>query len=209
MNRTVLIVIITIAMVATLCVSGYVVKLIIDRSSGNQVTAVEQVQRRKPVLKDKWAGMEEKAIEIVRQYQVINPEYVDAYAEARSEGKPLTVEKSFVTIDSLVDKQFLENRFQMTFLKKGEWRALHLDTDAESGETQTPDPQYEVYLDYHDESVVVGPVWIVDVNEGDVIPRNDMASVFDRNVYNYEEVNENLKRSASVVRAITSHKFDT
>lgn len=172
------------------------------------VAAVETAKVRTTVLKDKWAGNEQTAIDIVKNFQVLSPEYVDAFAESKASGKPLEMEKSKVTIESLVNQNFLEKRFNMNFLRKGEWRALHLDTDSETGGEQIPDPEYEVYLDYHDESVVVGPVWVVDVEKKVVIPRNDMASVFDRNEFNYSEVNENLKRPSSVVRAIISHKFE-
>ena len=207
MKRTSLIVFLIIAIFVILGLGGFLVKLILDRRAPNDNTAIEQIQKRKPIPKDKYAGMEDKAIEIVKNYKVLTPEYVDAFAAAKESGTPNTVEKGSITINELVDQQFLEKRFKMTFLKKGEWRALHLDTDAEAGTEQKPDPLYEVYLDYQDESVVVGPVWIVDVAHNVVVPRNDMASVFDRNEYNYENINENLKRPASVVRAITSHKF--
>ena len=208
MNRTILIIILSIAIVAVLGLGGFLVKLIMDRNAPIENAAIEQVQARKPLPIDKYANMNAKAIDIVKNYKVLTPEYVDAYAEAKEKGIANTVEKGSITINELVEQQFLEKRFKMAFLQRGEWRALHLDTDAEAGTEQVADPLYEVYLDYHDESVVVGPVWIVDVAHGVVIPRNDMASVFDRNEYNYEEVNENLKRPASVVRAITSHKFD-
>ena len=208
MNRTALIVFLSIAIIVILGLGGFLVKLIIDRNAPIENTAIEQVQKRKSFAKDKYANMEDTAIEIAKNYKVINPEYIDAYAEAKAEGKANTVEKSTITINELVDQQFLEKRFKMEFLQKGDWRALHLDTDAEAGTEQKADPLYEVYLDYHDEAVVVGPVWIVDVAHKVVIPRNDMASVFDRNEFNYEEINENLKRPASVVSAITSHKFD-
>ena len=155
MNRTILIIILSIAIVAVLGLGGFLVKLIMDRNAPIENAAIEQVQARKPLPIDKYANMNAKAIDIVKNYKVLTPEYVDAYAEAKEKGIANTVEKGSITINELVEQQFLEKRFKMAFLQRGEWRALHLDTDAEAGTEQVADPLYEVYLDYHDESVVV------------------------------------------------------
>jgi hypothetical protein len=208
MNRNLIIGALIFAGLLVIGLGGFLVYTLATRSNANQLSAVEQVNARKSIARDPYAGREQDAINIVRNYKVLKPEYIDGLMESKKSGKPLEVEFGLVTIDSLVEQQFLEKRFNMEFLTKGEWRALHLDTDL-GGTTQTPESQYEVYLDYHDEAVVVAPVWIVDLETGEVIPRNDMASVFDRNSFNYDEVEENLKRPAYVVRAITSHKFDT
>lgn len=208
MNRNLIIGALIFAGLLVIGLGGFLVYTLATRSNANQLSAVEQVNARKSIARDPYAGREQDAINIVRNYKVLKPEYIDGLMESKKSGKPLEVEFGLVTIDSLVEQQFLEKRFNMEFLTKGEWRALHLDTDL-GGTTQTPESQYEVYLDYHDEAVVVAPVWIVDLETGEVIPRNDMASVFDRNSFNYDEVEENLKRPGYVVRAITSHKFDT
>ncbi|MBQ9242606.1 MAG: hypothetical protein IJ165_05195 [Proteobacteria bacterium] len=208
MNRKNLYAIVAVTVIIVLALCGGLVYLLSQRSTNASLYTMEQVTRRKPVVKDKFAGKEQEAIKIVQEYEVYKPDYVDALVEHIKSKKPINVELSRVTINELVEQQFLENRFNMHYLKKGEWRALHLDTDSGEGGKQIPDPQYEVYLDFHDESVVVGPVWIVDLNTKTVIPRNDMASIFDRDLANYEEVEENLKRPEAVVSAITSHKFD-
>ena len=208
MNRNLIIGALIFAGLLVIGLGGFLVYTLATRSNANQLSAVEQVNARKSIARDPYAGREQDAINIVRNYKVLKPEYIDGLMESKKSGKPLEVEFGLVTIDSLVEQQFLEKRFNMEFLTKGEWRALHLDTDL-GKTTQTPESLYEVYLDYHDEAVVVAPVWIVDLETGEVIPRNDMASVFDRNSFNYDEVEENLKRPGYVVRAITSHKFDT
>ena len=206
MDRKVIIAALVFAILLVCGLGGFLAYTIATRSSGQQTMVAEQVKPRQALARDIFAGREQDAINMVRNFKVLNPEYIDALMESKKTGKAPDVEYSKVTIDSLVEQQFLEKRFKMTFLQKGEWRALHLDTDM--GDKQTPDPQYEVYLDYHDESVVIGPVWIVDVETGNVIARNDMASIFDRDVYNYDLVEENLKRPEAVIKAITSHRFD-
>jgi len=186
------------------------VVFVVQKKGANRAATgmtADQVQRDIFRASDPFANREADAIGVVRQYKVLDPAYVEAVVRARKDGRPAAdLSPSFVSIDTLVEQQFLEKRFNMNFLRRGEWRALHLDMD--TGETQIPDPQYEVYLDYHDESVTVGPVWIVDLETGVVIPRNDMASVFEQTVYNFDQIVENLKRPGSVVRAIISHKFD-
>lgn len=207
MNRKALIISLIVAcLVSLLLVALIVVQVVKRQSSGQEGITAEDVQRKAFQTGDPFANRESDAIEIVQEYKVLSPEYIDAFDEAQKSGKAPSTEPSYVTIETLVEDGYLEKRFNMEFLKRGSWRALHLDTDV--GETQIPDPQYEVYLDYQDESVTVGPVWIVDLETGVVIPRNDMASVFGQTIHNYKEVAENLERPASVVRAIISHKFD-
>ncbi len=205
MDRKVLFVLIAVCLVLFLGLGGAFVYFSMNMGGDTEDVVVEAVRKRPTLLRDPFAGRENDAINIVKNFQVWKPDYIDALVEFKNSGKSVTVAQEKVTIDSLVETQFMENRFNMHFLKKGEWRALHLDTD--SGDKQTPDPQYEVYLDFHDESVNVGPVWIVDVETKDVIPRNDMAKIFNRDPFNYAEVAENLKRPESVVHAITSHQF--
>lgn len=207
MNRNVAIILLIVFVVVVLGLGGLLAYVVSARNAGNNQNIELQVTKNRIVVKDKYAGQELKAIDIVRNYKVQKPEYIDALYQKIKNGTEINVEPGMVTIDSLVENQLLENRFDMKFLQKGEWRALHLDTDMD-GANQTPDPQYEVYLDYHDESVVVGPVWIVDVTTKEVIPRNAMASVFDRSIFNYEEVEENLKRPAGVIGAISAHTFE-
>ncbi len=208
MNRNLIIVSLIFCVLLVFGLGGFLIHTVISRNNSNQNAVTSQVKARQATTRDSFAGREQDAINIVRNYKVLKPEYIDGLMASKKEGKPLEAEFGLVTIDSLVEQHFLEKRFNMTFLKKGEWRALHLDTDL-GGETQKPDPLYEVYLDYQDEAVVIAPVWIVNLETGDVVPRNDMASVFDRNAYNYDAIEENLKRPGYVVRAITSHKFQT
>ena len=208
MNRKILIFIIVVGVILIALVGTLIGIKLINRSavSTGSMTA-DQVENSGIVVRDKYANREDDAINIVKNFKVYAPDYIDAYAKAKENGEnTAALEPKMVTIESLVEDKLLEKSFNMSYLKKGEWRALHLDTD--TGEEQIPDPQYEVYLDYHDESVVVGPVWIVDLKTGLVIPRNHMASVFNRTKYNYKEVKENIERPASVIRAIVSHKFD-
>lgn len=208
MNRNVAYILLTVAIVVVLGLAGFLIYLLNARSADSLPEDTGAKKARTYVSLDPYAGRDQDAIDIVKNLRVISPDYIDAVEENRKDNKPIEVEFSRVTVDSLVEQQFLEKRFNMNFLKKGEWRTLHLDTDV-SGSTQKPDPHYEVYLDYSNESVIVGPVWIVDVESKDVIPRNDMASVFDRNISNYEVINEHLERPENVVRAIISHKFES
>lgn len=207
MNRNVVIVLIIVCVVVVLVLGGILIYMLNARSAGAISDSSVKKTSERIIVRDKFSGLEKDAINIVRNFKVQKPDYIDALMENQKTGAKIKVSPEEVTIDSLVESQLLEKRFQMTFLKKGEWRALHLDTDM-GDENQTPDPQYEVYLDYHDENVVVGPVWIVDIETKEVVPRNAMASVFDRTIFNYAVVEENLKRPAGVINAISAHRFE-
>lgn len=208
MNRKIVIIALTCLIVFLLATGGVLLWKVINReTSSSEQAGAQAVKQYNPQAVDIYAGRDQDAIDIVRNYKVLSPEFVDAVYNARKNHTAVEVPAEMVTLESLVESQFLEKRFNMNFLTRGEWRALHLDTDV--GDTQTPEPQYEVYLDYHDNSVVVGPVWIVDLETKAVVPRNSMASVFDRTMFNYEEIEEDLKRPDGVVKAITSHKFDS
>ncbi|MBO5753985.1 MAG: hypothetical protein J6S69_09930, partial [Proteobacteria bacterium] len=205
MNRNVAYGLLIGAIALVLALVGVLIWLLQARSADSSLLNSGAQKARTYVSLDPHAGRDQEAIDIVKTLRVISPEYIDAVEENKKSNKEIDVEFSRVTVDSLIEQQFLEKRFNMNSLKKGEWRTLHLDTDV-AGSTQKPDPHYEVYLDYSDESVLVGPVWVVDVETQEVIPRNDMASVFDRNLSNYEAINDHLERPANVVRAIISHQ---
>ncbi len=210
MNRNVLIIIIIVGLVLVAAAGTLVGIKLMNRGAAttDNITA-DQFAKSGTIILDKWANHEDEAIAIVKKFPVLSPEYIDAYAKAIEAGSSTAdLTPATTSIERLVDAQFLEKSFNMSYLKKGEWRAIHLDTDAGMGAEQIPDPYYEVYLDFHDESVVVGPVWIVDLETKLVLPRNDMASIFDRNLQNYKEVNEKKERPGNVIRAIVSHKFD-
>lgn len=207
MNRKALIIILVVGIVLILSVAT----MLIIRLSSHSNTAVSNLTSKlvenQVIIADPYANRENDAIEIVKSLKVLSPEYVDAYAKAKADGKPTAgIARTFTTIEELVNQKLLQTKYNMSFLKEPEWRALHLDTD--TGDKQIADPQYEVYLDYKDESVVVGPVWIVDVTTKRVIPRNDIAAVFDRDTYNYQKIDEDFQRGENVIKAIVSHKFD-
>ncbi|OIP31007.1 MAG: hypothetical protein AUK47_23450 [Deltaproteobacteria bacterium CG2_30_63_29] len=115
------------------------------------------------------------------------------------------VVKTKVTILSLVEKNYLEDRFKMSFLERGSWRSMQLETDM--GDVVNDDPYYEVYLEYHDEDVIVGPVWVANVQTGDVVPRNEFAEIFELDPDNAANAEDFLSRPARVVKAITNHQF--
>lgn len=205
MNRSIVIVVL-VALIVCLVGAGGVMLYNMKVGSSSFVDMGDSAQGAlyKAVEPDVFAGRDKEAIEVVRNYKVFAPEYIDAVHEALKNGRAnVDVEMKQQTIDELVEAQFLEKHIGMSSLKRGQWRALHLDID------DGKDPLYEVYLDYSDENVVVGPVWIVNLETNSVIARNNMARVFDRTVSNYEEVESDLERSDGVVHAITSHKFDS
>lgn len=220
-NRTILILVLSVVIVAIIALgTALAIKLSKSkRSAHNAVTAADLT--RIVQVGDRYANLENKAIEFVQKNRVLDPDYVSQYLEAQKGYEdasrreragmvePASIETRWATILELVDRGYLEKRFNMSFLSRGGWRALHLDPDLDAGTEQVPDPYYEVYLDYFDESVAVGPVWIVNVETGFVVPRNDMARVFDTTLKNYERTEELIKRPASVVRAIIAHKFDS
>ncbi|MFA5624130.1 MAG: hypothetical protein WC966_03595 [Bradymonadales bacterium] len=218
-NRTVLILILSFVMFGIIAL-GSALALKLSKSKKRVQNAVTAADLKSFIqVGDRFANMESEAIALVQKHKVLDPEYVveyletlKAYEEAGRRERagtkdPASVEIRWASILELVERAYLEKRFNMSFLSRGDWRALHLDPDLDAGTEQVPDPYYEVYLDYFDESVAVGPVWIVNVETGFVVPRNDMARVFDNTVRNYERSKELIDRPASVVRAIISHKF--
>ena len=205
MNRQILIVILIVSFALILGVGAMLVYKLSSRSQ----TAVSNLTSRlveQNIVADPYANNEDLAIDILKKTEVFSPSYIEAYAAARAKGESTAdLEPSKKTIDELVQSKLLQEKFNMSFLDAYEWHALHLDTDTVE---QKADPQYEVYLNYKDESISVGPVWIVDVQTKRVLPRNDFAAVFNRNTRNYQKVAEAMQRSESVVKAIVSHKFD-
>lgn len=205
MNRNIIIVVLIALIVASLGATGVMVYNMTTKSNSlGNVVGDNQAALYKVAEPDAFAGRDKEAIDVVRNYKVFAPEYIDAVHEAIANGRSnVDVEMKQESIDDLVESQFLEKHIGMTSLKRGQWRALHLDID------EGNDPLYEVYLDYTDENVVVGPVWIVNLETNSVVARNSMARVFDRTISNYDDVESALKRSDGVVHAITSHKFDS
>ncbi len=206
MNRSILIIILIVGFVLILGLGGLLVVKLNTHSTGAVSNLTSKFAQNELQIADPYANREDDAINIVKNTKVLSPDYIEAYAQAKAEGKPLSMEPTYQTIEELVNNKLLQTHFNMSYLKDCEWRALHLDTD--TGEKQIADPQYEVYLSYKDESVVVGPVWIVDVTTKYLLPRNDLAAVFMRDTDNYQKVSEAMKRADSVVKAIVSHKFD-
>ena len=205
MNRNIIIVVLIVLIVASLGATGVMVYNMTTKSNSlGNVVGDNQAALYKVAEPDAFAGRDKEAIDVVRNYKVLAPEYIDAVHDAIANGRSnVDVEMKQESIDDLVESQFLEKHIGMTSLKRGQWRALHLDID------EGNDPLYEVYLDYTDENVVVGPVWIVNLETNSVVARNSMARVFDRTISNYDDVESALKRSDGVVHAITSHKFDS
>lgn len=109
-----------------------------------------------------------------------------------------------VAISSLVEEGYLEERLKMSFLTKLGWRAVHLDTDPEAD-----DPFFEVYLEYVDEKVTIGAVWIVNLETKQMIPRNDLASLFEITPRNFDSVQKKINRPDEVVMCMTNNLFDS
>ena len=123
MNRNLIIGALIFAGLLVIGLGVFLIHTLATRVNANQMSAMEQINARKAIARDPFAGREQDAINIVRNYTVLNPEYIDGLMESKKSGKPLEVEFGLVTIESLVEQQFLEKRFNMEFLTKGEWRA--------------------------------------------------------------------------------------
>lgn len=195
--------------------------VVVDPYAGMEVEAIEMVQNHE-VLSPAYV---EKVVEIKERNakEEENPrlrkkrldEEEDAIDDAEDAGEPPPkfpqtpedVEKEYTTIQELVSSNFLEEKLDMSFLERGNWRALHLETDKK--DENNDDPFYEVYLDYIDGEVKIGPVWIVNVETGEIVPRNEMAEIFELTPDNVEKIEELRSRPERVVRAITNHKFES
>ena len=118
------------------------------------------------------------------------------------------------SIKALVDRGYLESELNMSFLKirvdqnkKILWRAQHLDLDRPNPNSNKADPYFEVSLEYFDEGVSFGPVWVVNVETNEVVPRNGYAKIFERSaskkngVGQIAQLNQNL---VLVVKALTN-----
>ncbi len=230
MRKRTLLTIVLISLMVMISLLVFLVIFLLRGSSNvdDNLVAAPDARRKIHRVVDPFAGREVDAVRLVQKRKVLDPAYVQEVLDARAKLKeelerpktkvrgapppeelidPATIPPRHVTIEELINRKYLEDRFQMSFLERGNWRALHLDTDS-PGEI-VADPQYEVYLDYRDEEVVVGPVWVVDVETGDVVPRNEMAQLFEITPDNFDNIQEIQSKPARVVRAITSHKFQS
>lgn len=200
---------------------------IVDPYSGRESEAVAVVQKHKVLdpayLEEVVALRERNAAEEadpkLRKARLEAQE--DAAKAAERAGEPYTpppetedeIPVRHKTLQELIDSKYLEERFAMSFLERGNWRALHLETDQrDKSDPNRPveivdDPFYEVYLEYIDGEVKIGPVWVVDVTTGELVPRNEMAEFFEFTPDDSERAKEILDRPERVVRAITNHKF--
>ena len=149
MNRNIIIVVLIVLIVASLGATGVMVYNMTTKSNSlGNVVGDNQAALYKVAEPDAFAGRDKEAIDVVRNYKVLAPEYIDAVHDAIANGRSnVDVEMKQESIDDLVESQFLEKHIGMTSLKRGQWRALHLDID------EGNDPLYEVYLDYTDENV--------------------------------------------------------
>lgn len=116
-----------------------------------------------------------------------------------------------VTVQSLIEKNFLERKLGLSFLKRENWRAVHFDLDAKNrgAKEGVGDPFYEVQLEYVDGLVRVGPVWLVNVQTKQVLARNEMAEIFEMGLADQKRLKELEERPEGVVKALTNHRFES
>lgn len=199
--------------------------VIVDPYAGREQEAVSLVQQHKVLdpayLQEVIAFRERRAAEeadpSLRKRRLEEEE--KAAREAERAGTVYTpppqsedqIPVRYTTVQKLIDAKYLEERFAMSFLVRGPWRALHLETDVRGeGITEiNDDPFYEVHLDYVDGEVTIGPVWVVDIVSGTIVPRNEMAEFFEFTPQNVDRARDILSRPERVVRAITNHRFES
>ena len=91
-----------------------------SNSLGN-VVGDNQAALYKVAEPDAFAGRDKEAIDVVRNYKVLAPEYIDAVHDAIANGRSnVDVEMKQESIDDLVESQFLEKHIGMTSLKRGQ-----------------------------------------------------------------------------------------
>ncbi|MBQ9394679.1 MAG: hypothetical protein IJU23_04070, partial [Proteobacteria bacterium] len=86
MNRNVVIVLIVICGVIVLVLGGALIYVICARNSGSQTDITAQKTSDRIIVRDKFSGREKDAINIVRNYKVQKPEYIDALMEHQKSG---------------------------------------------------------------------------------------------------------------------------
>jgi hypothetical protein len=121
------------------------------------------------------------------------------------------------SIYNLVESRFIERELDMEFLSLqpglfgSPWRAQHLDRDPATTDpaAQKADPYFEVSLVYRDGQASLGPVWVVNVETGAVIPRNDFARLFDLSPDRPNQVEDFRQDLTKVVKLLSNHQFDS
>ena len=108
MNRNLIIVSLIFCVLLVFGLGGFLIHTVISRNNSNQNAVTSQVKARQATTRDSFAGREQDAINIVRNYKVLKPEYIDGLMASKKEGKPLEAEFGLVTIDSLVEQNFLD-----------------------------------------------------------------------------------------------------
>ena len=211
-SRTILILVLVVIGVLAVGVGIYGVHSFMNRPEAVDSVTADNIKKGFIQVNDPYANKGAEALSLVQEYiqEYLAMKQKFEAANYREHGDivdPASIPERYKTINEIVESGYLEKTYNMSFLKKDEWQTLHLDTDRE--DKVVADPYYEVYLYYRDEGVKIGPVWVVNLYDKSVTPRNEMAEAFDRTVRDYKEIDEKLKRPEAVVRAIISHKFES
>ena len=183
-------VILTILVVFTVAIIGYIIFLLInhnkeeDTDTKNQKTELSKVGEYKEVPQDSWAFKEDQAIELVKMFRVVT--------------HPDAEENKEETVEQLIRRGFLQEQEKMKFLVPDDWLANHLKPNQ---------PYYEVRFKFKDNLVEVGPVWVVDLETKHVIAINEWA----KKIQHVKRVKNNLYlgRLDEVTQAIVNHKFES
>jgi hypothetical protein len=150
-----------------------------------QQQAVEQKRK-----KGKWEGKEAVAIKHVQALQVPKPEAEDDDKKRKRRDEP----PEMTSLGELAQGGFFEQTFQTQALPALGWEARYLR-----------DAYYFVSYERSDGLVNVGPVWLVDVGSGKVMPKNAMAqaALFPSEA----KPADHFERERQVVGAVSNHTF--
>lgn len=152
----------------------------------------EQAEKRNP-----WADQGDAAIQLVKSLKVtppLNPE------EAKKRAKKSDDEEEMIIVGKLLeDESFIKDRLKITGEPVG-WTVQWW------GETRYGPSFYLVRYELKDETIELGPEWLVDLKERKIVAKNLPALVTENPAKGMES--EYYDKKQQIVSAIANHRFD-
>lgn len=175
-------------------IAGVVVLLITKPEAKIIWTDAAKKEAQKTVRKKgKWEDKEKQAISKVAAVEVDAPESEED-KKARKRKKPEEVPKT--NLGSLARSGWFEQTFKTGDLEDAGWQA-----------SWAKDAWYFVSYNRRDGLINVGPTWLVNVQDGRILPKNAMARA--GMMPDLANAKEHFEREQQVIGSIANHNFES
>ncbi|MFU8804505.1 MAG: hypothetical protein ACNA8W_11895 [Bradymonadaceae bacterium] len=138
-----------------------------------------------------WADQGDAAIALVKRVRLKSP--VEAPKRGQPEEEPTTVG------EILENEEFVKDKLKITNAQVVGWQSTWW------GETRFGPSYFLVRHSFADESILVGPTWLVDIRSQKVVAKNVLANVVSDPQQGIKS--DYYDKAQQVVSAITNHRF--